>query len=598
MLLKAVSLPGRIVGGVVPESQSGRLDTPTAAKETITKNLLPGGVQMAGEWDEAMALGCCQIYALRGDTLVTFDFRGWRDDMKGAASILDKALVRIEKPLSIDGRAGNDAAQQREAQRPAKRDACSLLTRRRSPSDSRTAARRSGSEEQGQFGLRYRFTQAESENSTLKDAPEAFKSILGGLTGGKTGLVSGAVDTAITITWRGGFRTMHDGQMVAGGVGWRICRTARHAGARGRQAGRTMDRGFPDVADLHRREEGCRRIDRHRAHAVEQAGRDPPQARDGDHRKDLNHMRQTVLSAIVVLPFVAACGGSSPASGPAPVSSTAASAPGVQDLTGRPGNVFRVTWKPATVVIDRATALGALRSVSSDESVLVFDGSVAALNALEPGRILLLERIALRKVSAVRRAGDQLVVQVEPASLTEAIQDGEIRWNIPIRFGTMLSAGDQPDRFRLMPALYAAGPIEKSGEKNGWKYKFTAAPGPGRANLGLTLTKDVNGIETALDATGYIPDFDSIAAIVIGGGAVSQMDFETKNLSGEVEMNISAKTKDKPGGFGKKQVKLPAILKAPFFLGMLPLTLEISSAITFTPGLGANNQLATAKFQA
>ena len=308
-------------------------------------------------------------------------------------------------------------------------------------------------------------------------------------------------------------------------------------------------------------------------------------------------MRPAKLIALCLLPILTACGGSSPASAPQQASSTAASAPGVQDLTGRPGNVFQVTWKPTTVVIDRETAIRALRSISTDETVLVFDGSVAALNPLEPGKIMLLERIALRKVAAVRREGDQLVVQVEPASLTEAIQDGEIRWNIPIRFGAMLSAGDQPGRFRLMPALYAAGPIEKSGEKNGWKYKFTAAPGPGRANLGLTLTKDVSGIETSLDATGYIPDFDTIAAIVIGGGAVSQMDFETKNLSGEVEMNISAKTKDKPGGFGKKQVKLPAILKAPFFLGMLPLTLEISSAITFTPGLGANNQLATAKFR-
>lgn len=309
-------------------------------------------------------------------------------------------------------------------------------------------------------------------------------------------------------------------------------------------------------------------------------------------------MRHLQLIALCALPILSACGGSSPSSAPPPAASTAASATAAQDLTGRPGNVFQVTWKPTTVVIDRASAIRALRSVSTDDSVLVFDGSVAALNALEPGRIMLLERIALRKVTAVRREGDQLVVQVEPASLTEAVQDGEIRWNIPIRFGAMLAARDErPRRFQLMPALEAAGPIEKSGEKNGWKYKFTAAPGAGRVNLGLTLTKDVSGIETALDATGYIPDFDTIAAIVIGGGAVSQMNFETKNLSGEVEMNVSAKTKDKPGGFGKKQVKLPAVLKAPFFLGMLPLTLEISSAITFTPGLGANNQLATAKFR-
>src|SRR5262245_26330633 len=143
-------------------------------------------------------------------------------------------------------------------------------------------------------------------------------------------------------------------------------------------------------------------------------------------------MRYARLIALSVLPILTGCGGSSPSQAPAQSSSAApAAAPGTQDLTGRPGNVFNVTWKPTTVVIDRATVLSALRSVSTDETVLVFDGSVAALSALEPGKIMLLERIALRKVAAVRREGDQLVVQVEPASLTEAIQDGEIRWNIP-----------------------------------------------------------------------------------------------------------------------------------------------------------------------
>jgi hypothetical protein len=249
------------------------------------------------------------------------------------------------------------------------------------------------------------------------------------------------------------------------------------------------------------------------------------------------------------------------------------------------------------VVIDRETALRALRSVSTDERVLVFDGSVAALNALEPGRILLLERIALRKVTAVKRDGGQLVVVVEPASLPEAIQDGQIKWSIPVRFGALMSGAHQDRSDGLIPVVYAANGYHLTGEKNGWKYVMTATPGAGRVNLGVALTKDVNGIETALDATGYIPDFDTLASISIAGGAVTQMDFQNKNLSGEVELNVSAKTKGTPGGFGKKQVKLPAILKAPFFLGMLPLTLEISSAITFTPGLGANNQLATAKLR-
>src|SRR5262245_30609525 len=218
MLLKAVSLPGRMLNSAVPDPQAGRLDTPSAAKEAISKNILPGGVQMAGEWDEAMAMGCCKIFALRGDTLVTFDFQGWRDDMKGAASILDKALVRIEKPLSIDGRAGNDAAARREAERPQKRDACSLITRAEVEAILGPLLADPKTQSKDNSDCWYRFTQAEAENSTLKDAPEAFKSILGGLTGGKTGLVSGAVDTAVTITWRGGFKAMHEGQMVAGGA--------------------------------------------------------------------------------------------------------------------------------------------------------------------------------------------------------------------------------------------------------------------------------------------------------------------------------------------------------------------------------------------
>jgi hypothetical protein len=208
MALKAVSLPGRLVSGAVPAEAPGR--------DAVARNLLPGGVQLAGEWDEALNLGCCRIFALRGDTLVTFDFRGWRDDMKAAASILDKALVRIEKPLSIDGRAGNAAAERQAALRPARRDACAVLTRAEVEAILGPLVADPQPKNKDGSDCWYRFTQAESEESTLKDAPKEFKSLVGTLTGGKTGLVAGPVDTALTITWRGGFQALHDAQMVAG----------------------------------------------------------------------------------------------------------------------------------------------------------------------------------------------------------------------------------------------------------------------------------------------------------------------------------------------------------------------------------------------
>lgn len=312
-------------------------------------------------------------------------------------------------------------------------------------------------------------------------------------------------------------------------------------------------------------------------------------------------VRGHLRSAVVFLVALAAvgCGSRQQAQLSAPQSA--------QDLTNRPGNVYQVTYKPSTIVIDRATVLKSLLSVSTDGSVLVFDDSDPKLGAIAPGKVILLERIALRSVRNVKREGGHLAVLTEAATLPDAIQDGVIKWNFPVRFADLAkhaarAAGDRDSSaiedglLALVPRAEAADGLGLSGKKNGWDYQISATPGPGRLNLALNMTKSINGIEASLDATGYIPDFNTLASVIISNGAVSQMQMQNENLSGEVNMTFTAATKGSPGGFGSKQVRLPAVLKVPFFLGALPLTLEIGSAITFTPGLGANHQLATAKF--
>lgn len=276
-----------------------------------------------------------------------------------------------------------------------------------------------------------------------------------------------------------------------------------------------------------------------------------------------------------------------------------------EDLTNRPGNVYRVRYRPTTVVLDRATTARSLRSVSTDGSVLVFDAAEPAVADLQPPKVLLLEWIAVRKVVAVARQGEYLAVRTEPASLVETIEDGEIRWRLPVRVGALArhlatrSSMGSPRLAAVWPVPPAPAPdgYRLNGTKNGWQYTMTATPAPQRVDLGVSLTKAVNGIEVALDATGSVPDFETLASLEIAGGILQRASYRTEGLSGEVQMTISAQAKGAPGDFGKKQVKLPAILKAPFFLGGLPFTLEISSAITFTPGLGAKNQIATAHFR-
>lgn len=94
---------------------------------------LDDGTELAGEWDEAtlMPMNCCIFEALRGDQKIEIDFTGSDATLKQAASLVDAAFRRIDKPLKIDGGASSSiaAAAELETHRMKPVDPCSVLTR-------------------------------------------------------------------------------------------------------------------------------------------------------------------------------------------------------------------------------------------------------------------------------------------------------------------------------------------------------------------------------------------------------------------------------------------------------------------------------------
>ncbi|MEP7243751.1 MAG: hypothetical protein ABI885_08690 [Gammaproteobacteria bacterium] len=88
---------------------------------------LPDGVTFEGEWDEARTVGCCLLYAMIGDQMVDIDFASTHLDMKQAAALANAALKRLEKPLSVNGNTGVEAALARAQKRPKPVPVCSLL---------------------------------------------------------------------------------------------------------------------------------------------------------------------------------------------------------------------------------------------------------------------------------------------------------------------------------------------------------------------------------------------------------------------------------------------------------------------------------------
>lgn len=91
---------------------------------------LADGSDLAGTWDEARVQGCCEFATLLGDQGVTVDASDSNVGIMAAAKLADAALKRLDKPLSIDGRAGIAAAKAyAAAHRVQRRGPCSFLSR-------------------------------------------------------------------------------------------------------------------------------------------------------------------------------------------------------------------------------------------------------------------------------------------------------------------------------------------------------------------------------------------------------------------------------------------------------------------------------------
>src|SRR6185295_4622584 len=64
---------------------------------------VPDGATFGGDWDEARIVGCCILNAMLGDAMVDLDFTASKLDMKQAATLVNTALGRLEKPVQVNG---------------------------------------------------------------------------------------------------------------------------------------------------------------------------------------------------------------------------------------------------------------------------------------------------------------------------------------------------------------------------------------------------------------------------------------------------------------------------------------------------------------
>ena len=97
---------------------------------------------------------------------------------------------------------------------------------------------------------------------------------------------------------------------------------------------------------------------------------------------------------------------------------------------------FEVEWSKDVVPVSREEAMRALHAVSGDGSAFTFVTSDPVVPTLQPGKIVWIWGIAIRRIDRIGITDDGTIVHTSPVSLNEAMPRADIEFATPIDFGT------------------------------------------------------------------------------------------------------------------------------------------------------------------
>lgn len=296
-------------------------------------------------------------------------------------------------------------------------------------------------------------------------------------------------------------------------------------------------------------------------------------------------------------------------------------------LTAASGHA-KVTYQPSVKLMGQDEGQKALIGLSSNDAALLFDASDATAKSLKAGDVLVIKGWIARNVIAAESTPDGVMVLTQQATITDVIQDGEIAFQQPVRFGAPAAAlGPLPNPFpRLgslfrLPTVHAQSPesnamsqSEQKGTRDaydnilkaplnalfeGWNVQYSATTEPGKLNLNFTLTRNAAGFVALITGQGYISDFDFNSTMGVQNSAMQQIEADYKNLQGLMNFHWQV-AKDTGGVMAEEsRIKLPGAIGIPLWkmLDGIPLYLEISSALLIHPGITGGSEVSRGSFR-
>lgn len=250
---------------------------------------------------------------------------------------------------------------------------------------------------------------------------------------------------------------------------------------------------------------------------------------------------------------------------------------------------FEADWTDETSYFDESE-VSDLLSHDEDNSVLVFSGNSDKAKSLEVGDVIVVHGLVLAKATQVTEMGGNVRVSYEPAKLTEAISNGEIKWNVTTDFTkaeeiTMIMPGKEGEVFKLEPGV---SDFKYTGKFGDYTYTIDLGLGKDEMDVSFDIKKKFGEYTSATFSTeGRVKKIASINSIEITDSELTTFESRNGNLRGELEVAMEVKAEAGTDNIG---LQVPIVLiKYPFLVGPIPvvITMQVDFGIFYQIPLGA-----------
>ena len=257
------------------------------------------------------------------------------------------------------------------------------------------------------------------------------------------------------------------------------------------------------------------------------------------------------------------------------------------DFPDHPG--FDVEIGEETKIMSDHVAEAGLMDIDEEEHTFIFDADVVndADLDLQEGDILLIEKLALRRISSIDEAGGEITMETDFATLSEAFENADVEMSEEINFtdnraekimlefdGHLLEANKRNAR----------GDLEWEYEIDDFTVEGSLEVGETSAEINLRVSYDIGEFTGAFVASTTLDQFNAEKGFEIQNHEAQSFTYVNNGVVGEMDFEFIMAGWDDPDPI-RYTPPMPAII-LPFTVGVIPVTLRIGTSFATLIDLG------------